>query len=346
MILKKERLNDLLEALASKATVYVPRELDGQTRFAPFAKGSAVELGKAKTVFSPKETLFPQTETLYTYAQLGEDITLCETVNTTNQVLFGVRSCDTYSIERLDEVFLTRTFIDTLYLERRNNTLIVALGCTEPDRSCFCTSFGIDPAAGTGADIQLTDTGDGYFVEALTGRGTEALQAWSPFLTEGQKTAARELTFSLALDTSNVKDSLEQLFEHAYWNDLSMKCLGCGTCAFVCPTCHCFDMSQNNKGNTGYRFRTWDSCTFSDYSMMAGFHNPRPTKMRRLRNRFMHKLSFFSDRYGSSLCCGCGRCIELCPAGIDISRVIEDTSSLMGAGAEQQGSTAVKEVAS
>jgi ferredoxin len=332
MLLKKDRLNELLDKLALEATVYVPGKRAEQTCFVPYAKGEAVDLGKAKTDLSPKETLFPQTETLYTYKQLGEDVTIEETVNTTNQVLFGVRSCDTYSIERLDEVFLTRSYVDTLYYERRKNTLIVALGCTGTDRACFCTSFGIDPAAAPGADIQLTDAGDSFFVEALTPKGTEALGAWSSFLAEGERPAASEapeLSFSFVLDTANLKESLEKMFEDPYWNDLSMKCLGCGTCAFVCPTCHCFDMSQTNKGSEGYRFRTWDSCTFTEYSLMAGFHNPRPTKSKRLRQRFMHKLCFFEDRYGSSLCCGCGRCIELCPVSIDISRVIEDVKEVV-----------------
>ncbi|MDR1358141.1 MAG: 4Fe-4S dicluster domain-containing protein, partial [Coriobacteriales bacterium] len=122
----------------------------------------------------------------------------------------------------------------------------------------------------------------------------------------------------------------ETMFDSPYWNDLSLKCLNCGTCTFVCPTCYCFDMSQNNRGNEGYRFRSWDSCMFTDYTLMAGNHNPRPTKMKRLRNRFMHKLSFFDSRYGSSLCSGCGRCIEMCPVGIDITRIIEDSEKVAG----------------
>lgn len=326
MILKKEKLNDLLDMLASEATVFVPSTLeDSKTGFAPYAAGSAVDLGTKKTDLSIKDKLFPQTETLYTYSQLGEDVSIEETVNTTNQVFFGVRSCDAYSIDRMDEVFLTRSFVDTLYYERRVNTLIVALGCTSFDRSCFCTSFGIDPALGCGADIQLTSLEGGYFVEALTDKGAQALKAWEPYLAPGTKPDPQALELSLVLDTSNLKESLEKMFEDSYWNDLSMKCLNCGTCAFVCPTCHCFDMSQTNKGNEGYRFRTWDSCMFTDYSLMAGNHNPRPTKMQRLRNRFMHKLSFYDDRYESSMCCGCGRCVEMCPVGIDISRVIEDS---------------------
>lgn len=329
MILKKDKLSALLTTLATESTVYVPSTQDGQTCFAPYQGNGTVEFGPAKTEISPKEMLFPQTETLYTYSKLGEDVTIEETVNNTNQILFGVRSCDAYSIERLDEVFLTRSFVDTLYYERRVNTLIVSLGCTAPDRSCFCTSFGIDPQKAVGADIQLTDIGDAYYVEALTDEGTAALAKWDEYLDPGDAPVSEPIECTLVLNTADVKNSLEKMFDDPYWNDLSLKCLNCGTCAFVCPTCHCFDMSQSNKGNEGYRFRTWDSCMFSDYTLMAGNHNPRPTKMERLRNRFMHKLSFYDDRYGSSMCSGCGRCIEMCPVGIDISRVIEDTKEVV-----------------
>jgi len=341
MILKKEKLNDLLDMLANEATVYVPSTIDneggegadspasGQTGFAPYKPGNTVSFGTAKTTRPPKAALLPQTETLYSYVQLGEDVTLTEATSSTNQVLFGVRSCDAYSINCTDEVFLTRGYIDTLYYERRLGTLIVSLGCTAPERSCFCTSFGLDPSVAPGVDIQMTDAGDGYYMEALTDKGVEALEKWKPFLTEGTKPPAKELEFAFKLDTSKTSESIKQMFNDPYWQDLSMKCLGCGTCAFVCPSCYCFDMSQNNKGNEGYRFRTWDSCTFVDYSLMAGFHNPRPTKMNRLRNRFMHKLCFYQERYGNSLCCGCGRCIELCPVGIDISRVIEDANNVV-----------------
>ncbi len=328
MILKKDKLTGLLGKLAAESTVYVPSMRDEVSCFAPYQEGESVEFGGAKTDISPKETLFPQTETLYTYYTLGEDLTIEETVNQTNQILFGVRSCDSYGIERLDEVFLTRTFVDTPYYERRKNTLIVALGCTAPERNCFCTSFGIDPHAASGADIQLLDVGDAYTVEALTEKGQKALGAWDEFCEDVDAEAPAAIKCSLTIDTSDIKGSLEKMFDDPYWESLSMKCIGCGTCAFVCPTCHCFDISQSNQGNKGFRFRAWDSCTFPDYTLMAGNHNPRPNKKNRLRNRFMHKLSFFEDRYGSSMCCGCGRCIEMCPVGIDISRVIEDAKEV------------------
>lgn len=329
MLMKKENLQPLLDQLASSKTVFVPSVRDEQTCFDVYQPGTEVNFGGSRTDLSPKEALFPQTEVIYSYSKLGEDVTIEEPVISIDQVLFGVRSCDAYSIDRLDEVFLTRGYVDTMYYARRANTLIVALGCTEPQRSCFCTSFGIDPQNAQGADVQLIDLGNKYSVAALTEQGEQALTQWAEFLEEGEIPQTTPVECTLVLKTDSVKESLENLFEDPYWNDLSMKCLSCGTCAFVCPTCHCFDMSQNNKGSEGYRFRTWDSCMFPEYTLMAGNHNPRPTKKERLRNRFMHKLSFFDDRYGSSMCSGCGRCIEMCPVGVDISRVIEDVQEVV-----------------
>ena len=330
MLLQKTQLSALLNKLSESKTVYVPTTCEGQSRFMPYQTDSELEFGNAKSDISPKELLFPQSEVLYTYSQLGEDIDIEEVKNDTDQVIFGLRSCDAFSIEALDKVFLTRGYVDNPYYERRVNTLIVALACTKPDRACFCTSFGIDPRYAPSADIQLVDCGAFYKLSSTNEKGAQSLQEWSTFLEKDEALAETPQNddicseFKVVIDINNLDESINALFEDLYWDDLSMKCLNCGTCAFVCPTCHCFDMSQENKGNGGYRFRTWDSCMFSDYTLMAGNHNPRPSKKARLRNRFMHKLSFYNERYGFSMCSGCGRCVEMCPVGIDISRVIED----------------------
>jgi ferredoxin len=122
---------------------------------------------------------------------------------------------------------------------------------------------------------------------------------------------------------AGVAEKLSAMFEHPLWDELHLPCLGCGTCTFACPTCYCFEMGPELRGTMGTEMRYWDSCMFSEYTRMAGGHNPRPTLKERLRNRYLHKLSFFAERYGQGLCVGCGRCIEKCPVGLDISKVIE-----------------------
>ncbi|MEI3338955.1 MAG: 4Fe-4S dicluster domain-containing protein [Eubacterium sp.] len=118
------------------------------------------------------------------------------------------------------------------------------------------------------------------------------------------------------------------MFDHPIWDEVTRACIGCATCTYVCPTCYCFDIDSDNHGAEGTKYRCWDSCMFSDYRRMAGGHNPRPTKKERVRNRYMHKLSFFHERYGQLLCVGCGRCVEKCPAHMDITMFIDKAAEV------------------
>ena len=122
--------------------------------------------------------------------------------------------------------------------------------------------------------------------------------------------------------TQDLSTKLKGMFEHPIWDEVSKPCMGCGTCTYVCPTCYCFDIGSDNHGAEGTKFRCWDSCMFSDYARMAGGHDPRPSKKERVRNRYMHKLSYFNERYGTTLCVGCGRCVSKCPSGMDITDFI------------------------
>ena len=139
----------------------------------------------------------------------------------------------------------------------------------------------------------------------------------------------QEVHCTLQVDSTNIKEKLDALGDSPeLWDALSIKCLNCGTCTYLCPTCYCFDISQENKYKEGLRFRCWDSCMFSEYTEMAGGHNPRPNKKDRVRNRFMHKLNYFEDRYGKMLCVGCGRCVEKCPVNLDITVLIDKIGAL------------------
>lgn len=182
--------------------------------------------------------------------------------------------------------------------------------------------MGQDPNNAPSADIQLRDAGECYTVEAHTDKGREALEAWKPFLEQGEAEVT-DVHCTLKVDMDGVKEKLDKMFDAPLWDEVSTKCLNCGTCTYECPTCHCFDICQENRMKDGYRFRCWDSCMFSEYTAMAGGHNPRPTKVERVRNRFMHKLDYFEDRYGKELCVGCGRCVADCPVGLDITVLID-----------------------
>ena len=238
------------------------------------------------------------------------------------KLLFGVRSCDMKSLECLDQVFLTKGFVDQFYKEKRDNTTIIALNCTKPGQACFCTSMGVDPQNGVNADIQAYLSGDYIGFEAKTEKGSKALDLIKGQLAEQQIKIPDALDFKLKVDVEGVPEKLKGMFESPVWEEVSRKCLNCGACTFVCPTCHCFDISQNVRGEEGTKYRCWDSCMYGEYTQMAGGHNPRPGKKEKVRNRFMHKLSYFPERYNMLLCTGCGRCINVCPINMDITSII------------------------
>jgi ferredoxin len=223
----------------------------------------------------------------------------------------------------LDEVFLTKGFVDEFYANAREKLLCVSIGCAQAAETCFCESMGIDPQLAPNADIMLQDCGDAFNVIAQTEKGEAEVARWESYLEQGEaQPVACDQSLKVSMD--GVVDKLEGMYEHPIWENLSIKCLNCGTCTYVCPTCHCFDISQENRMKEGVRFRCWDSCMFSEYTAMAGGHNPRPQKKERVRNRFMHKLNYFEERYGKTLCVGCGRCVEKCPVALDITRLIDE----------------------
>ena len=324
MILKKDNVRTLLDSLADGRDVFVPAIVNGVAEFARYREGIEPELDLVNTTMPPKDLLFPQTQKMYRFSvDANGNYTIGEYDESRKQLVFGIRPCDMRSIACLDEVFLTKGFVDEFYAGMRDKLTTVAIGCTRAEETCFCESMGVSPTAAPNADIMLLDGGDAYLVTAQTERGQAELARWSAFTEEGEA-EPRSCEVYLKVEMDGVKDKLDALYDDALWDNLAVKCLNCGTCTYVCPTCHCFDISQENRMKDGVRFRCWDSCMFSEYTAMAGFHNPRPEKKERVRNRFMHKLCFFEQRYGMSLCVGCGRCVEKCPVALDITRLIDE----------------------
>lgn len=329
MILKKDNLGALLGKLAEDAVVYVPQDVSGTSQFAPYRPGDAVRIDGPNTTISPKDTVLPQCQTMYRYSTARQNAYIDPVTDTGSRIVFGARPCDVRGFECLDDVFVNTGYLDEFYQARRDNTLVVALGCTQAAPTCFCESMGLDPSSAPAADIMLRDAGDAYTVAAQTEKGSAALEAWRGFLDEGGAAPLPGAHCTLSVDASNIKDRIDALADSdELWEGLSLKCLNCGACTFLCPTCYCFDIDQENRRSEGVRFRCWDSCMFSQYTEMAGGHNPRPTKRERVQNRFMHKLSYFEDRYGKMLCVGCGRCVKECPVALDITVLIDRIGEL------------------
>lgn len=341
MLLKKSDITKALEILAADASVFVPgcqsirKELPVTVPVGVVADvkrfklwdGEEVVLGGKNTTLPPKDILFPCTEKMYNY-KLGKSIEIKEVVDNTNQVIFGIRPCDARSIYLMDKVFFEKGYIDSFYKRKRENTLLFAYGCDTVCRTCFCDSMGLDPNNAPNADVMMNDAGDALALTAYTEAGKAALEKLGGLLVTDESAEAAAMGSKTECElkvnaTEDLPEKLGKMFEHPIWDEVTRACLGCATCTYVCPTCYCFDIDSDNHGAEGTKYRCWDSCMFSDYSRMAGGHNPRPTKKERVRNRYMHKLSFFHDRYGEMLCVGCGRCVEKCPAHMDITTFID-----------------------
>ena len=328
MFLYKKDLTAVLAILAQGREVFVPGTDDGVRRFVPW-QGGLPELSGENTALPPKDILFPKTEKMYSF-RLGSPDVIEEAAQTPERVIFGLRPCDVHSVMCLDAVFLGGGYEDGFYARRRERCLLIAAACRTAGESCFCESMGLSPNDAPGADILLREAEDGFFVKALSARGETELAAWGRLLHEGDFEPGNTRC-TLAPTYAAAADRLPELFENAaLWRRFSDPCLKCGVCAFVCPTCYCFDIQNNDvRGAEGTAFRCWDSCMFSDYNQNAGGHNSRPTALERLRNRYMHKLSYFRERHGMPLCSGCGRCIGKCPAHLDITEFISAAAEVL-----------------
>ncbi len=323
------RLQELFGAISAGQKLYIPADNKGQAQFLPYTEG--LELTKSlNTVRSAKDLFFPQTENIVGFQVKGKELSVVDIREPKEDfVIFGVRACDAASFDILDRVFLSEP-ADTFYAERRAHGTVVTLACAQPEETCFCTAFGIDPAEPKG-DVSGWYAGEELVLQANTEKGEKLLASLS-VLTDAAENAAdsakaqtRQIMEKLPLKDLDLTgwdgDHLMARFNDPAWAKLSESCLGCGTCTFVCPTCQCYDVRDFDTGHGVQRFRCWDSCMYSDFTMMAHGTN-RPTQLERFRQRFMHKLVYFpSNNEGIYGCVGCGRCLAKCPISMNIVKV-------------------------
>ena len=318
----KENLTALFQKIAADQELYLPVRTADQVNFGVWTEEADVDLTVLKSVKSPKDVFFPQSETLYTCIRDGKKLRVePEALKEQNFVVFGMKACDLKGLEVLDRVFLSDP-VDTFYAARRDHGTIVAMACHEPEESCFCKVFGIDAAAPK-ADVVTWMIQDTLYWKPETEKGENLTALISDLLDNAESAEAEvkkeqqkirgiieKLPYShLSLEGWN-GDVLMEKFESPLWDDLYKPCLACGTCTFVCPTCQCYDIKDYDTGHGVQRYRCWDSCMYSDFTMMAHGNN-RTTQKERFRQRFMHKLVYFpANNDGMYSCVGCGRCVE------------------------------------
>jgi sulfhydrogenase subunit beta (sulfur reductase) len=247
--------------------------------------------------------------------------------------LLGVRSCELHAIAIQDRVLLGGRHVDGDYAARREGAFLVAVSCYEPGGTCFCTSMGTGPRVESGYDLALTELLDGehrLLVQAGSDRGAEVLaELPRRDADEADLEAADAATRSAALrmgrtmDTHDLRDLLVRNLEHPRWDDVAARCLTCGNCTLVCPTCFCTAVEDTSDldGEGAERWRVWDTCFSVDYASIHG-GSIRPSARSRYRQWMTHKLATWFDQFGSSGCVGCGRCITWCPVAIDITEEV------------------------
>lgn len=330
-IVAKSEIASLLDALVKDYEVLAPVK---QGEFVEFerirsAKKAALDYGNAHK--PPKGFVFPQAETLFGYKDGEAKETLPERKP---RILFGVRPCDARSFSYLDKVFNEPKYQDAYYLNRRDPLLVVSLGCASPRSTCFCNSVGGSPMSTEGSDLMLIDIGQEYIVQVITDKGEKLLEgkglkdATEAQLAEMAKAVkAAEAAMPPRMSLEGLKAKLDQFFGDPVWETLTEKCISCGACTYLCPTCYCFDIVDEGKDTEGSRIRIWDSCQYPLFTLETSGVNPRPSTRERYRQRIMHKFSYTVDNEGVVGCVGCGRCVSECPVNLDIRQVVTTVAS-------------------
>jgi sulfhydrogenase subunit beta (sulfur reductase) len=328
----KKDVAQLLKDWSQQFNVLAPSRASGVAELAEWdGKDTSFLKWYRNTVVPPKASFLPPMEEMFRFRKDEEGYNIeLPSQNGQKQLLFGIRPCDARAMAILDMTF-EDAYKDPYYLEKRKNAVLVGLGCTNPCESCFCTSMSTSPTDSTNVDIMLIDIGDHFLIEEVTAKGKELITKTKGLketvksdeaeAEKSKKTAYNKVTRKL--DTAGIKDKLLESFDdEGFWEQTAAKCISCGICTLLCPTCYCFDINDETVKGEGTRFRSWDSCGFSLYTKMP-MENPRSEKWRRVRQKVCHKYEFYPMAFDVIACTGCGRCIRLCPVNWDITQVIE-----------------------
>ncbi|TET53173.1 MAG: hypothetical protein E3J64_04010, partial [Anaerolineales bacterium] len=328
MILEKGALESWVEALMAEQRVVGPRSKGPRFVFGPLADASELRLDYNTTILPPKAALQPPEERLVKYSLSAEPgvETIIEAEPT---VLLGVHTCDLHAVRLLDEAFGSE-HPDAHYLERRRQTTIVSLECLQPcDEHSFCKDMGT-LTADDGYDLHLTDIGEAYAVHAATEKG-EALLGKRAEVRAADDDDVRRLNevlsakwpcfqHRLQFDSKELPSLLATAHEHPLWKELGERCFACGSCTNVCPTCYCFNVTDevDMVQTEGVRTRRWDSCQLDEFALVAGGESFREARSARQRHRFMRKGKYLFEKFDTLGCVGCGRCVRTCLVHISI----------------------------
>ncbi len=320
-IMPKNVLQDWVAQLNENFRIVGPTKKLGKYVFDEIKVIDDLCLESPPSALPPKKYLFPQRENLLQYRLDGSRMEA--TIESEPTVIFGLHTCDIHAIMLLDHTFSTG-FNDQYYQARRKKTYLVSIECLAPcTEHSFCRDMGTASAA-DGFDLHMLDLGDVYIIDVNTRKGIELLKdcrnifdALEPDVQSRNQTLKekwQKFHYRLEFDIVEMSDLLGDMYESDLWNELGDRCLACGMCTNVCPTCYCFDVADEADLflEEGIRSRRWDSCQVNMFSEVAGGHDFRAKLAARQRHRFMRKGRYQMDACGMVGCVGCGRCATSC----------------------------------
>jgi len=320
--LENDRVTEFVAHLMNQKPVYAPHR-KGQKSFAFALTVDAAEvvLDYTRTMHSVKKFFLPPREELLSF-DLTENSYQAGEAKPADAVFFGVHSYDLAAVKRLDYNF-TQGNPEKNYLARRQGALFVGVSF-KPDKFHFSGSVGVRTLDTEGCDLFLTKLLDGYVLEVVTPAGEKLVEGIDLPVHEAGKPAAEHFQQHIYVPQARLGDVMAKSYDSPVWDETAEKCVGCGTCNLVCPTCYCFNVEESvdvtaTKGN---RERHWDGCMLRDFSEVAGGEVFRENLSARQRHRVYRKFKYISDETGEPWCVGCGRCTASCTADISIVSIV------------------------
>jgi len=323
--IEKENLNILISNLLQSYEIIAPVKKEDIHVFDRIENFKDIDLNFVNTTFPPKKYFLPHKEKIFEYSD--KKVKISHYNENKKRIIFGIRPCDVHSLLHYDKIFLDDEFPDIYYWEKRKNTLIFALNCSDSGENCFCTSFGTNKLSEGNFDLLFSEVSQGYVVEIGSDKGKEIIKKFKTLFlsTNGKENEIKEVECKRILKEEDIK-KLEKSFHSEVWKKYAEKCLSCCSCTITCPNCTCFGFRDiiNLDLKSGKRIREWQSCQLKIFTKVAGEYVFRSERYKRLRHRIYHQLHYFKKRFNEYLCVGCGRCIDNCPTKIDMIEIIKE----------------------